>query len=83
MLVNVGFNQMIIELSWLLGAYSIYLTLREWLIILYFCTLAAGGICKFNLMSGYAQTALLFVIIEIVFLFLGFWYVLVSYWSYR
>ncbi len=83
MLTQIGFNDMILEVGWGLFAFAVYLTLRELLIMLYMVSLICGICGKIPFIENYQQTALLLFIMQLVFLFLSFWYVLFAYKDYR
>ena len=83
MLTSIGFYAMLMELGWLIVSFSIYLTLREWMIVIYLITVLAGFIGKIRLMSNYTKSHLLFFILEIVFLVLSVIYVGNAYKDYR
>ena len=46
-LVFVGFYPMLMELGFMTLAYTTYLTLREWLIVIYLISLVSGGVYKY------------------------------------
>ena len=79
----IGVQSMLLELAWFLWAFSTQLNLRELQILIYIGTLVAGGITKISLMSTYTQIPLLVFILELVFLFLSSFYVLIAYKDYR
>ena len=79
----IGVKPMLVELAWFLWAFSVSLNLRELQILIYIISLVAGGITKFSLMNGYTQIPLLVFILELVFLFLSSFYVVVNYKNYR
>ena len=51
--------------------------------MIYIVSLVAGGVTKVSLMSTYSQIPLLVFVLELVFLFLSSFYVMVSYKNYR
>ena len=79
----IGVQGMLFELAWFLWSFSVYLNLREAQIIIYVITMVAGGITNISLMSAYTQLPLLVFILELVFLFLSSFYVLMYYKDYR
>ncbi len=85
MLTMVGFYDMILEVAFGIFAFSIYLTLRELLIMLYLASLICAGLAKIPLFTGTEvdPTVKLLYIFQLIFYFLSFWYVLVTYKDYR
>ena len=79
----VGVQGMLFELAWFLWSFSVYLNLREYMIVIYIITMVAGGITNISLMSTFTQLPLLVFILELVFLFLSSFYVMMYYKDYR
>ncbi len=82
-LMAIGVAEMLMQLAWFLWAFSVYLNLREAQIIIYVVSMIAGGITNISLMSNFQQLPLLVFILEMVFLFLSSFYVLMYYKDYR
>ena len=82
-LMAIGVASMLMELAWFIWAFSVYLNLREAQIIIYIVTMVAGGVTNISLMQNYTQLPLLVFILELVFLFLSSFYVLMYYKDYR
>ena len=82
-LMAIGCQPMLLQLGWLLWAFSVMLNLREAQIFIYIISLVAGGITKVSLMNNYTQIPLLIFILELVFLFLSSFYVTVNYKNFR
>ena len=82
-LMAIGAQGMLFELAWFMWSFSVYLNLREAQIIIYIISMVAGGITNVSLMSTYTQIPLLVFILELVFLFLSSFYILMYYKDYR
>ena len=82
-LVFVGFYPMLTELGLMILCFTVYLTLREYMIIIYILSLIAGGIFKFKDIFEFASTSLLFYIMDIAFSVLASLYVARYYIAFR
>ena len=76
-------KEMLIEQAWVIWAFSTYLNLREMQILVYLISLVGVAIWRVTLWSNYTQTTLLVFILELMFLFLSSFNVLISYKDYR
>ena len=79
----IGFEAMITEILWGCWAYSVYLSLREMMIVIYWITLAMGLMYKFMQLFDFSQLQLLFFILEQVFIGISLYYVGLGYLAYR
>ena len=51
-LMAIGVQPMLLQLAWFIWAFSVYLNLREMMILVYIITMVAGGVTKISLMSS-------------------------------
>ena len=82
-LVFVGFYPMLMDLGYMTFAFTNYLNIREYMIIIYILTLGSGAWYKLQFDVSVSSTSLLFYVFEIAFLVLSIFYVLRIYLQFR
>ena len=79
----IGFRSMISELLFAMWAYSTFLTLREWQVIMYVIGLFFALVYGIFHLFTYPKYSLLFYIINVIFLGLAFYFVVLAYKNFR
>ena len=82
-LVFVGFYPMLMDLGYMIFAFTNYLNIREYMVIIYMLSLVSGACYKFQFNVRVSSTSLLFYVFEIAFLILSTIYVLKIYLAFR
>ena len=82
-LTVIGFFSMLSEIGYSAWAYSCFLTLREWQVILYLLLLLIGIINGFFNIFAFSTVSLLFYIVTLVFLGFALYFLFFAYKAFR
>ena len=74
-LIFLGFYPMLMDLGYMTLAFTVYLNIREYMIIIYILALLSGAFYKFQFNVRVSSTSLLFYVMEIAFFILSSLYV--------